>query len=231
MARTPIASAEVVATLRAVLPHMNERTLDGLARTAALGVVKRRDRIMSEETPPRLALLIDGWAGTWRTDPDGRTRLVGVSGPGELAGLRALSPARAPIELLALTPARVATWDPETVLGFARSDAALATDLLELALLAADGLLARLDHTGSGSAYERVVAVLWHRRELAFDPGRPLLSRGQLAELAGATRDLTDRVVRELEADGVIERVGRTGLVLHDAVTLRRLADQADDPV
>lgn len=228
MARTPVVTAEVAEALSSVLPGMSERALDGLVRTASVGSVKWRDRILTEEVPPRLVLMIDGYAGTWRTDEDGRTRLVGVAGPGELAGLRSLSPGRVPIDLVAFTPGRVATWDPDTVLGFARSDAALAADLLELALLAADGLMARLDHTSTGSAAERVIQVLWYRRDLAFDPGRPLMTRTQVAELAGATRDLADRVVRELEEDGVIERTGRTGLVLHDAVTLRRLAEQAD---
>lgn len=228
MARTPVVAAEVGDALRRVLPGMSERSLDSLVRACVVGSVKRRDRILTEETPPRLVLVLDGYAGTWRSDPDGKVRLVGVTGPGELAGLRSLSPARGPVELVAFTPGRVGTWDPETVMGFARTDAALATDLLELSLMAADTLMARLDHTSTGTAAERVVAILWHRRELAFDPGRPMLTRSQLAELAGATRDLTDRVVRELEEDGVIERTGRTGLVLHDPVTLRRLAEQAD---
>lgn len=231
MARTPTIAAEVADTLRALLPHAGERSLDGLVRAAAVGSVKRRDRILTEEIPPRLVLMLDGYAGTWRTDAEGRIRLVGVSGPGELAGLRALSPTRAPIELVAFTNGRAATFDPETVMRLARADANLSADLLELALVAADGLLARVDNASGAAAGERIVSILWHRRELAFDPGRPILTRAQLSGLASSTRDQTDRVIRELEEDGVIERVGRTGLVLHDEAALQRLAERADEAV
>lgn len=226
MARTPVVAAEVGTALRGVFPEIGERPLSSLVRSVSVVTASRRERILGEEAPARLVLVLDGYVGTWRTDADGRASLLAVSGPGELAALRALSPARVPVELVAITAARVATWDPDGVIATARADGQFAVDLLELALLAADRLVElRTDANGDGSA-DRLVELLWTRRELAFDAGRPLLTRGQLADLAGASRDATDRLIRELEIDGIVERVGRTGLVLHDEEALRRRAGE-----
>lgn len=225
MARTPVIAAEVGIAIRDLFPSAADRTMDALVRAGSVGSVRRKDRILGEELAPRLVLILDGYAATWRSDTEGRSRIVGLAGPGELAGLRALSPLRAPIELVAMTDARCATWHPDNVLAIARTDAGLATALLELALLAGDALLARTDSLSIGSAFERVVELVSLRREIVFDPVRPILVRSQIAELTGASKEMVDRILGDLETDGIVERVGRTGLVLRDETALDRLAE------
>ena len=66
--------------------------------------------------------------------------------------------------------------------------------------------------------------ILWMRRAILFHDRRPLLSRPQLADLAGTSREMAGRVIRDFEQRGLIARVGGTGLVLLDPVGLRAAA-------
>jgi CRP-like cAMP-binding protein len=59
----------------------------------------------------------------------------------------------------------------------------------------------------------RVLRVLARHRELFFgDPA--VLSRTHLPGLVGTSREMTGRVLRQLEREGTLERFGRTGLRL-----------------
>jgi CRP-like cAMP-binding protein len=67
----------------------------------------------------------------------------------------------------------------------------------------------------------RVLRVLINYGELFF--GRPaVLSRSHLPSLVGTTREMTGRVIRALESEGLVARVGPRGLALLSAEGLQR---------
>ena len=74
------------------------------------------------------------------------------------------------------------------------------------------------------NARRRVLRILARHRDLFFsDP--PILSRARLPSMVGTSREMTGRVLRQLEREGTVERVGRIGLRL-----LRPDQLEADDP-
>ncbi len=90
----------------------------------------------------------------------------------------------------------------------------------------------RLDEFVHQSSRQRVVRVLARYGDLFF--GQPaVLSRSHLPSLVGTSREMTSRVIRQLEREGMVARVGRNGLQLlaperlHDAAGRRwkRLPD------
>ena len=212
------------AHLDELLPSAGARALDELAGIARLTAFERHRVMLRAGDRPRLALVLEGHVASRRTDAKGTTRLIALNGPGEIAGLTSLALAEAS-ELVALTAGSAALWRGEEVLALGRRDAGLATDLLELTLHASARLVTRLDHVSFDSVTERLARLLWQRRTLLFDPERPLLSRPELADLVGATREMTDRAIRSLERVGIVRRIGPTGLVLVDADRLHALAD------
>lgn len=216
--------------LRTLLPSSQEAGLQALAEHGRATAFERHDRILRDDGEAAIALVHLGYAGTWRSDPDGRAQLVALNGPGELAGLLALGPHRRPASLVALTPGQATIWPAQTVLDLAERDPGLAADLLQQSLHAAERLLTRLEHVGFDPVARRLARLLWQRRDVLFDARRPLLTRTELADLAGATREMTDRVIRDLEREGIVRRVGRAGLVLVDEDALREhAAPEADD--
>jgi CRP-like cAMP-binding protein len=59
----------------------------------------------------------------------------------------------------------------------------------------------------------RVIRILSQHRDLFFGE-RPVLTRAHLPGLVGTSPQMTGRVLRMLERDGTLARVGRTGLQL-----------------
>jgi len=146
--------------------------------------------------------------------------MTGISAANGSASHRCVRDAPS-VDLLGLNRGQAALWPGDDVLALARGDAGLAVDLLDHATRNATRLLNRLEHVTIDSVSRRLAAILWRRRDLLFDPRRPLPSRPQLADLAGTSREMAGRVIRDFEQRGLIARVGPTGLVLLDPEGLR----------
>ena len=86
----------------------------------------------------------------------------------------------------------------------------------------------RLDRYVHQDARRRVLRVLAAYAEL-FLGEPPVLSRTLLPALVGTSREMTGRVLRALEAEGVIARTGRRGLRLLRPNALEEVAERAND--
>ncbi len=210
--------------LATVLPEAAERSLAALARQATIRPFRRHERVLSQSRDPLLTLIVDGHLGAVRSDADGRQQMITIAGPGELVGVLSLRPDAPAVDLVGLNRGTAALWSGDLVMSLARLDAGLAVGLLDHALRSAARLLNRLEHVTFDSVSRRLAMILWMRRELLFDARRPLLSRPQLADLAGTSREMAGRVIRDFEQRGLVGRIGVTGLVLLDPVGLRAAA-------
>jgi CRP-like cAMP-binding protein len=86
----------------------------------------------------------------------------------------------------------------------------------------------RLDRFIHQEARGRVLRVLAEHEDLFFgDP--PVLSRSHLPSLVGTSREMTGRVLRGLEHDGVLVRVGKRGLRLLAPEDLGRPPEEASE--
>jgi len=218
---------------RNALEDVLARTLDqtsggtraALVRQARFRSFQRHEHVAHQGLEPSLALVVSGHLGVWRSDPSGQRQMIRIAHPGDIVSVLVLRRhPTAPADLVGLDRGIVALWPGALVMALARTDAGLAIDLLQHALTSAARLLERLERMSFDSVSRRLAGVLWRERVLLFDPVRPLLSRPELADLAGATREMTDRVIRSFEAQSTIRRVGRSGLVLEDAAKLESLA-------
>ncbi len=212
------------ALLPKVLPGASALSLVALARAAQPRPFRRHELVLSQSLDPLLTLVVSGHVGAVRFDADGHQQMITILGPGELVGVIALRRDAPSVDLVGLNRGAAAQWPGDLVLALARVDAGLAIELLDNALESATRLLNRLEHVSFDTVARRLAAILWMRRELLFDARRPLLSRPQLADLAGTSREMAGRVIRDFERRGLIERVGGTGLVLLDPSGLRAVA-------
>ena len=212
------------AALPTVLPEAAERSLVALLRQAQIRPFRRHQQVLSQSRAPLLTLVVDGHLGAIRSDADGRQQMITIAGPGELVGVLSLRPDAPSVDLVGLNRGTAALWPGDLVMALARVDAGLAVGLLDNALGSAVRLLNRLEHVTFGNVSRRLAMILWMRRELLFDARRPLLSRPQLADLAGTSREMAGRVIRDFEQRGLIARVGMAGLVLKDPTGLRAAA-------
>lgn len=216
--------APLEALLSDALPRASARSLAALVRMAHVQPFERHGHVLSQHQDPRLTLVVDGHLGAWRSDAGGRQQMITIAGPGEFVSVLSLRPGAPAVDLVGLDRGAAALWPGDQVLSLAQEDAGLAVGLLDHALRSATRLLTRLDHVTFDTVSKRLAMILWMRRDLLFHARRPLLSRPQLADLAGTSREMTGRVIRDFEQRGLIARVGGTGLVLIDPAGLRAAA-------
>ena len=211
---TPTASHDtVVGLVKRALPGARADTCHDLATTARLRTLAADDTITRQGERIPLTLMVRGYAAFQRTTLNGHQLIVGTAEPGYMFGFGSIGSILSSVEVVALTPAEAATWPGATIRRLAPQDPGFAIDVIERLARFLNVLTEKLDGFLHQDARLRVIRVLARHRDLFFgDPA--ILSRSHLPGLVGTSREMTGRVLRELEREGAVARVGRTGLRL-----------------
>ena len=208
-----------------VLPGADASTLRRLERAAQQQTFCRRDVLHARgiQLPP--FVLLDGHVMARRVAETGQVRAALIAGPGYLGGLRSVSDpdGEALYELVALSDGTWATWDPRFVRGLALQDAGLAVGLLDLSSDLAVVLNIRLDERSFENARQRLAEILTRYGKAIFDTPHPVAQRADLAAMMGTSRVMMYRALRELEADGLVQRQRTGGINVLDEERLARL--------
>ena len=199
--------------LSRALPNAHPATVRNLSRHVRVTSAARGQEIFRQGQRFPLTLILEGFAAYQRTTVDGRQLLLAIVEAGTLFGFVGLASRLTTGDLFALTNVTVGQWPGSVARRLLTRDPGLAVDVIDNL---ADGLVRateRLDGYLYQDARQRVVRVLGRHRDLFFDE-TPILHRGHLSSLVGTSRQMTGRVLRELEREGVLQRTGRHGLQL-----------------
>jgi CRP-like cAMP-binding protein len=195
------------------LPRCRPETWDALATSAHISTFLRGERIYALGKPVPLTMILSGYGVARRTTATGLLLISGVARAGAPFGWSGLAGETSSIEMLAHTSCRVALWSGLEVRPIAAGDP-------ELALAAIDSMAASLHQTIEQiegflhqDARLRVLRILGRHRDLFFDDPA-VLTRADLPGLVGTTREMTGRVLRQLEREETIQRYGRVGIRL-----------------
>jgi CRP-like cAMP-binding protein len=203
------------ALVEASLPGIHLESASILADAARLRHVPIEAAIFRQGAEVRLTLILRGYAGFRRTTADGQQVTVGIAYPGELYGISSVSATISTVDMIALTDCVVAVWSGQELRRLAAADAGLALGILDRLAGFLNILTVKLDGFLHQDARRRVVRILARHRDLFFaEP--PVLSRAHLPGLVGTSREMTGRVLRQLEHEGTLARVGPAGLRLLD---------------
>lgn len=170
-----------------------------------------------------VGLVLDGHAGLRRTTIDGREVISVLISDGELGPVMPMARRPTTADLLALSAGRIALWAAPDVRARAAEDGGLGLDLLELVLLWVEQVVERMDGLLYQGAQRRVARILDQHAEIIFGD-EAVVTRSHLPALMGTSREMTGRVLRQFEAEGVVERIGGHRLRLLDPVGLARAA-------
>jgi CRP-like cAMP-binding protein len=199
--------------LLSALSGARPETIRFLTQTARIRSVQPGDHIYRQGEPVPLTIILRGYGVARRTTMNGQLFMSGVAPAGVLFGWSGIASAPSSVEIVGLTDCEVAQWPGTEVRTLATADSGLV-------LAAIDSMAASLHHTMERiegflhqDARRRVLRVLARHRDLFF--GEPtVLDRTHLPGLVGTSREMTGRVLRRLEREGTIARVGRAGLKL-----------------
>jgi CRP-like cAMP-binding protein len=188
-------------------------TIAALAETARLRTAHRDEAIYGQGEPVLLTLILRGFGKFRRTTVAGHEVASGVGRAGDLFGFSSMASVASSVELVALTDCRVAQWPGPEIRALAREDPGLAIDAVDSMAAALHAMVERVEGYLHQDARLRVLRILARHRDLFFDDPA-VLTRADLPSLVGTSREMTGRVLRQLERQGTLERVGQTGLRL-----------------
>jgi CRP-like cAMP-binding protein len=205
--------ATLRATLENALHGCRPQTIRSLTELARPRTLRRGDRIYRQGEAVPLTLILRGYGIAQRTTADGQILMSGVAPAGNLFGYSGIHAAPSSVELIAVTDCEVVQWPGSEIRALVVDDPGLALaaiDSMADSLHASVELIEGFLHQ---DARRRVLRVLAKHRELFF--GEPaILDRTHLPGLVGTSREMTRRVLRQLESEGTLVRVGRAGMRL-----------------
>lgn len=214
---------EIAQVVEKAFPRAQPGTRRSLVAIADIRLFHAGETVIAQGDDRRTVLVLDGHVGIRRTTLDGREVMPRVVSTGELASLMPMARRPAAAEAVALSSCRVALWPGNDLDALALSDAGFALDLLQHVLLAFEAIVERLDGLVHQDALRRVARVLEQHADILFGEAA-VVPRTYLPALVGTSREMTGRVLRGLESDGVVARLGRDRLRLLDAARLARIA-------
>jgi CRP-like cAMP-binding protein len=195
------------------LARCQPETVEEMTETARIRILGPGDKIYQQGEAVPLTLILHGYGAARRTTDSGQELVSGVAPAGELFGWSGIASIPSSVELVALTYCKVAQWLGPEVRVLVASDPALALIAIDSMAASLHQAVERIEGFLHQDARRRVLRILARHRELFF--GEPaVLSRAHLPGLVGTSREMTRRVLRQLEREGALERVGRVGLRL-----------------
>jgi len=199
--------------LRRGLADCRPETISALAETARLRTVHAEEAIYRQGEPAPLTLILRGFGAFRRTTVNGQHLSSGIGRAGDLFGFSSMASVASSVELVALTDCHVAQWPGAEIRALAGEDPGLGINAVDAMAAALHAMVERVEGFLHQDARGRVIRILARHRDLFFaDPA--ILTRAHLPSLVGTSREMTGRVLRQLEREGTIERVGQTGLRL-----------------
>jgi CRP-like cAMP-binding protein len=142
--------------------------------------------------------------------------MVGIAYPGGIFGITSVSATISSVEMIALTDVEAMTWRGDVFRRVIANDPDLALVVIDRLSAFLNLLTEKVDGFLHQDARRRVIRILARHRDLFFSEP-PVLTRTHLPGLVGTSREMTGRVLRELERESIVRRVGRTGLRLLDS--------------
>lgn len=195
------------------LPGCQAGTIRRLLETVRIRTVQPNEQIYRQGEPVPLTIILEGYGAARRTTVNGRELVSGVAPAGVLFGWSGLASVPSSVELVALTDCRVGQWPGTEVRTLAFADPGLALAAIDSMAWSLHQTVERIEGFIHQDARLRVVRILAKHRDLFFSE-KPVLTRTHLPGLVGTSREMTGQVLRQLEREGTIVRVGRAGLVL-----------------
>jgi CRP-like cAMP-binding protein len=223
---TRVFRADLPELLKRALPSARPKSQQLLTEAARIRNVAPGEVVFTQGEPIPLTLMVEGYGAFRRTTSDGRQLVLDLATRGDFFGLSSISALSSPVDLVAVTSAIVALWPGGVVRPIVTSDPALALEVIDGMARFIVNLAGRLEGFVHQDARRRVVRIL-DRYSAVFFGETAVLSRAHLPGLVGTSREMTNRVVRQLEQEGMIARVGRGQLRLLSPAALREAAGSA----
>lgn len=193
--------------------HLSERDLsDLMALAGGRRSLNKGDFVCEEgDAPAGLYLLLEGWAASSITFPDGTRQLIKVHLPGDMLGMPSLALRRAADSIVALTPIAIGFVSPIALGHLFERNPRLAALLFLISQEERVMLIDRVASMGASDARGRLAALLLQIRARVSrsspttrDEFDLPLSQSEVADLVGVSAVHLNRTIQHMRAAGLI---------------------------
>ena len=217
---------------QSVLEGLPADELELLSRHQSIQVYRKGEVIFREGAyPSGIFFISSGMVKKYKTDKDGKEQIIYVANAGELIGYHAiLEEERYPDSAAALEQAKIGFIPKEDFLKALQRSAILTRRLLKTLSHEFAVLINSITLFAHRPVRERLalhLVVLREKYKVDFQPGMSVeinMSRDDLANLVGATRENVLRALAELKEEGILETKGRK-IVVKDVIRLLKVAN------
>jgi CRP-like cAMP-binding protein len=213
----------------------DNHALDSLIDGPHQRIPRGNDLVTEGEPHNRGQVLLDGWAASYKTLPDGRRQILSFLMPGDIVGLFAPVSAVCTSSVAALNDVEVATFTPEEVVTVTSRSPRLGVALGWVAAREHEILAEHLVNVGRRSAAERVAHLFlefWARlRVRGLTNGHRFtipVTQTIIADTLGLSVVHVNRTLRQLANQGILES-NRDKAVILDLDRLQKLAGFSED--
>ncbi len=203
---------------------------DALARLGECQRRLRRNAILLSENDrlSELFVLKEGMMMSYVLLDDGRRQILRFIFPGDVLATPALAYARSPETLMALTDIVVCPFDRSVMATMFATTPRLAAAIMALDQAERVAMTDRLAAIGRTSAKARVAALLLEIRDRLRTGDRRIgncfilgITQEEIGDATGLTAVHVNRMLRQLEEEGLIERGGGRVTLLNEARLVR----------
>ena len=210
---------------------LDEEVRDGVM--GLVGVEKRFDRnldvVNAGQQLDSVLIIKQGWAVRYKTLEDGRRQILNVLVPGDIFDLQVLVAAEADHSVLSITELETLSVEPVEFRRLLTESGKLTLAFWWMQVQEEAFLREQIVRNGQQTARERIGHFLLelHRRVQIIDEGtrdgfRMPLTQTVIADALGLTPIHTNRVLRQLEKDDLLERE-KNWVVFRDAARLAEI--------
>ena len=175
------------------------------------------------EQPSECCLIVDGFCVRSKTIADGRRQILSIHIPGDLPNLQNLHFATADHDLIALSDCTLAFMANRALNDLIRQQPGVGDTFWRDTLVDAAVSREWIVNVGQRSTYNRLAHLIVELRERLRLIGRVIdntfeapLTQEQFGEAMGVTSVHTNRILRELRIDGVLELQRGTVKILNE---------------
>jgi CRP/FNR family cyclic AMP-dependent transcriptional regulator len=199
--------------LAKALPECRPETIEQLVQTVRTRTLQPGAQIYRQGEPVPITIILRGYGAARRTTVRGQELVSGVAPAGVLFGWSGLASVPSSVELLALTECEIGQWKGTEIRALSSADPGLLHAAIDSMAWSLHQTVERIEGFLHQDARLRVLRVLEQHRALFFGE-EVVLTRAHLPGLVGTSREMTGRVLRQLEREGLLARVGRGRLKL-----------------
>jgi len=206
---------------------LNDREIDIIFNNRYISEVKKRTNILNEgSTVSHVIYLRSGLVKEYRIRSDNQEQILQIVKPHSYLGMTSLFGDNFNhYSYESLTDLKLCYIDSDTFISLVRNNGNFAFEILKSVERDSLNSFHRFINQGNKKIYSRIADILIYFSRIVFSSNKLQipLTRSELAEMAGTSRESIGRVIAKFKSEGIIKTAGKN-IIINDIKKLENIS-------